>query len=378
MKKYMFITIIGLALLFGCVFGFKAYVNARRQAYVEAHKNPIITISSATAQTSVWKQQITAVGSTRTVKGVNVTTELAGMVEKIYFKPGSYVKKGDLLVSLDIKSDEAKLKSLEAIAEYDRTTYKRDIKQYRIGALSGEQLASAKASFESSAANVVEQEATIAKKVIRAPFTGKIGISYVNPGQFIQPGDKITSLETITPIYVDFFVPQTDISKIKVGQQVSVTVDSFPGKEFTGVISTVNPNVETDTRNIEIEATLPNNDKLLLPGMFVNTNLQLGISNTYITLPQAALTFNSYGSIIYILHDTGTMKDNKKVWKVTQSFVTVGPSRGNQVAILKGLKAGDTIVTSGAFKIKNNSLVFINNTVQPLSNPNPQPKSEFQ
>ncbi len=378
MKKYMLITIIGLIILFGCVFGFKAYVNSRRQAVAQAHKNPILTVSSATAKTATWNQLITAVGSTRTVKGVNVTTELSGMVEHITFTPGSFVQKGTLLATLDIKSDIAKLKSLEATANFDKITYVRDLKQFRIGALSGEQLASAKSNFQSSAANVLEQKATIAKKIIRAPFTGKLGISYINPGQFIQPGDKITTLETISPIYVDFYVPQTDLAKLKVGQQVEVLVDSFPNTKFTGTITTLNPNVQADSRNIEVEATLANKDKLLLPGMFVNVTIHLGLSNTYVTLPTTAVNFNSYGDIIYTLKSTGKTDNSKKVWQAIQSFVTLGPARGNQIAILKGLNAGDQVVTSGGFKLKNNSLVFLNNTVQPLSNPDPHPKGEFQ
>ena len=378
MKKRMLIMIIFLVILFGVVFSFKAFKNEKIKEIADANRNPTLTVSSAKAQLVNWQQKLSVVGNTRTIKGVNVTTELAGMIDAIKFKPGAFVKKGDLLVQLDIKPDVAKLKSLKATAEFAEITYVRNKKQYRIGALSAEQLASNKADYQRSSADVAEQIGVINKKVIRAPFAGKMGISYVNLGQYLQPGDKITTLETITPIYIDFYIPQTQLSQLKVGQQAHISVDAYAKKDFVSTVTTINPNVETDSRNIEVESTAANQDRLLLPGMFVDVSLNLGVTKHYVTVPLTAINFNSYGDIIYSLKDTGKQQDNKEVWQAIQSFVSVGPARGNQVSVLKGVKAGDVIVTSGGFKLKNNSLVFINNTVQPLANADPHPKGEFE
>jgi len=372
----MFFMLLFVVILFGAVFGWKAIKTHIRNKEVAAHMNPTMTVSAMVAKSSVWSPDIDVVGSTRTVKGVNVTTEQGGLVEHIYFTPGMFIKKGTLMVQLDIRPDVAKLHALEADAKVADITYRRNQKQYRIGAISQETLAQDEGNYERTKADVVEQKAVIAKKTIRAPFNGKLGISLINPGQYLNPGDAIATLQTLNPIYVDFFLPQQNSFDVKIGQTVDVKVDAHPKITFSGPITTINPIVGAETRNIEVEATLKNPKYWLLPGMFVDVTVKSRLHPSFTTLPQMAVAFNPYGDIVYTLTDTGKKEKGKKVYKADQNFVTIGKTRGDQVQITKGIKAGQLIVTAGQMKLKNGSLVFINDAVKTADNPNPTPPEQ--
>jgi membrane fusion protein (multidrug efflux system) len=298
------------------------------------------------------------------------------MIRNIYFTPGAFVQKGTLLVQLDIEPDVAQLASLEAMAKFYEITYKRDKAQYAVGAVSKETLDSDKANMENGVAQVIEQRANIAKKIIRAPFTGKLGISMVNPGQYLNPGDQIVALQTLDPIYVDFYVPQESIGQLAVGQPINVSIDSFPNETFSGKITTMNPLIDTNSRNVEVEGTLPNPKNKLLPGMFTDVTVVTGSPKKYITLPQTAINFNSYGDIIYILKPTNEKYNDKAVWEANEVFVTTGNTRGDQITVLTGVSVGDIVVTSGQLKLKNKSKVIINNDVQPSNDPDPRPITE--
>lgn len=361
-----------LVILFGGVFTYKYLKTRAIKAYIKAHKVTIETVSATKATEQEWQPQLAITGSLRTVKGVNVTTELGGMIRDIYFTPGSYVYKGELLVQLDIDPDVAKLHELEANAAIAKITYERNKKQYAIGAVSKETLDRDEANYKATAALVTEQKGTIAKKVIRAPFSGRLGISAVNPGQFINPGDKIVTLETIDPIYSDFYLPQQKLPSIAVGQPVTVTTDAYPKETFIGKITTINPIVDKSIRNVEVEATLRNPKHLLLPGMFVTVNIKTGKPTKFITLPQMAISFNPYGAVVFTLTKTNKKYQGKPVWRATQKFVKTGDSRGNQIAVLSGVKKDDTVVTAGQLKLANGSLVVINNTITPSFSPSSQ------
>ena len=363
--------LVCLIIFFGAIIGLKQFIFFKQKEFSAQLENPVITISAEKAASSQWGSETNVVGSTRTVKGVNVTTELSGMIVEIDFTPGANVKKGDVLVRLNIEPDVAKLHELQAQASLDKITYNRDKIQYGFGAVSKEQLDTDYANMESTAASVEEQIATIKKKIIRAPFTGRLGISEVNPGQFIDSGATVVNLQTLDPIYVDFYLPQQQIPDVSVGQVVQVTTDRLPGKIFSGKITTINPIVDKDVRNVEVEATLPNPQEILLPGMFTNVKFNVGVSKSYITLPVMAVTFNPYGALVYILKKTNQVHNGKPVWKAEQQFVDPGPTRGNQIAVLKGINIGDRVVTSGQLKLKNGSFVVIDNTLVPSDNPNP-------
>jgi membrane fusion protein (multidrug efflux system) len=370
-KKPMFIMLAIVALLFGGIFGYKIMMGRIISHYMATMGAPPVYVSTMDVKYYNWQSQIKATASLRAVLGVNVTTELAAMVRTIYFTPGAIVKKGDLLVQLDIDPDTAQLHTLQANAELAAITYKRDTAQFKIHAISKATLDSDNANLKSALAQVAQQTAIIAQKTIRAPFSGRLGISAINPGQYINPGDKITMLQTLDPIHVDFYVPQESLASIKTGQSVKMTVDTFPDLKFNGTITTIDPAVDANVRNVLVEATIANPDFKLAPGMFSAVTVNTGTPVPYLTLPLNAVSFNPYGDIVYVIHETHSDKKNEPVLTVKEAFVITGEKRGNQVAILKGLKEGDKVVTSGQLKLKNGSVVIINNKITPENSPAP-------
>jgi membrane fusion protein (multidrug efflux system) len=278
-------------------------------------------------------------------------------------------------VQLNADSDIALLHSLQAAADLSTTVYKRDQAQFEIQVISKAALDNDVADLKSKKAQVAQQAAIVEKKAIRAPFAGRLGITMINPGQYVNPGDKVVTLQSLDPIYVDFSVPQQRISSIAVGQKITTVTDTYPDRIFLGKISAINPQVDTATRNVQIEATIKNPKRELLPGMFASIKVDTGTRQRYLTLPQTAVSFNPYGATVYIV-EKGNGPDGKQMLTAKQSFVTTGDTRGDQVAILSGLKAGDVVVTSGQLKLKNGSTVIINNKVQPSNNPSPKPTDE--
>lgn len=365
--------LVAVGILFGAVFGWK-YVKARMVAqYMATMGAPAITVSTMKVETSLWQPRLKAVGSLRARVGVNVTTELAGMVQTIYFTPGSEVQKDQVLVQLNASTEIGQLHSLQAQVELAKITFARDTAQFAAHAVSKQVVDSDEWNLKNLQAQVEQQIATVEKKTIRAPFAGRLGINNVNPGQYLNVGDTVTSLQSLDPIYADFYLPQQALAQLKLGQKVDVATDTFPNKMFAGKITTIQPAVDASTRNVQVEATLPNPDFLLAPGMFAHVEVDVAAPETFLTVPQSAISFNPYGDIAYIVKDSGKKdKDNKPVLTVLQVFVTVGETRGDQVAVLKGLKKGDTVVTSGQLKLKNGSHIVVNNSIQPSNEAAPK------
>lgn len=371
MKKPMLIMLAIVSLLFGGIFGYKLFMKHMMLQYLAHMEAPPVYVSAIDVKYYNWQSQIKAAGSLRAVLGVNITTEMAGMIRAVYFTAGALVKKDDLLVQLDIDPDVARLHTLEANAELALITYKRDSEQYKIHAISKATLDADNANLKSTEAQVAQQHAIIEQKTIRAPFTGRLGISSANPGQYINPGDKITMLQTLDPIYADFYVSQDALASIKVGQSVMLAIDTFPKERFHGVITTVNPGLDPNVRNVEVEATIPNPQGMLAPGMFAAVTANTGSPVPRLTLPLSAISFNPYGDVVYVIKEKGTDKQKKPILVVKETFVIIGEKRGDQVAILQGLKAGEKVVTSGQLKLKNGSVVIINNAITPSNNPTP-------
>jgi membrane fusion protein (multidrug efflux system) len=337
------------------------------------------TITTIKVEALEWQPQLSAVGTVTAVRGVDVTTEIAGLVRQVNFKSGQDVKAGDLLVQLNDDSDVAQLHSLQAAAELAATVLTRDKAQFAAQAISQAQVDGDTADLKSKLALVEQQKATVEKKAIHAPFSGELGITTVNPGQYLNPGDKIVSLEKIDPIYIDFYVPQKQVAGLSLGQNIGLTNDAYEGVNFTGKITALNPKIDSATRNVQVEATLANPKHQLLPGMFANVKVDMGQKKRYLTLPQTAITYNPYGSTVFIVKPDDK-KDGKKDDKgnpqlvAQQVFVTTGATRGDQVAILTGLEAGQQVVTSGQLKLKNGTPVVVDNTILPGNNPNPTPQ----
>jgi membrane fusion protein (multidrug efflux system) len=377
MTRRMVIMLICVGLLLAALVGFNQFRSYMIGKFMASNAAPPSTVSAIVAGYQSWQPQLAAVGSLRAVRGVDVTTEVAGLVREVAFSSGQEAKAGQVLVRLNADSDVALLQSLQAAAELAQTVYTRDKAQYDIKAIAKAQLDADAADLKGKKAQVAQQAALVDKKTIRAPFAGRLGITTINPGQYLNPGDAIVTLQAIDPIYADFYLPQQQLGQLAIGQTIVVDTNAYSGQTFTGKIQSMNPRVDSATRNIQVEATVDNRDRKLLPGMYANVKIDAGTAQRYLTLPQTAITYNPYGATVFIVKQGAQPNAQGKALPVAQQvFVTPGPTRGDQVAILKGVEAGMQVVTSGQLKLKNGSPLIINNSVQPADNPNPAPQEQ--
>src|SRR3984893_3965832 len=331
-------------------------------------------VTAATARSSDWQPEVSAVGSLRAVRGVDVTTEVTGLVRALRFKSGDEAQSGQVLVELNADAEIAQQHALEAAADLSSTVYERDKVQYEAQAISKAQLDADAADLKNKRAQAAAQAALVAKKTLRAPFAGRLGITTVNPGQYLNTGDKVVTLQAVDPVYVDFKLPQQQLSMISNGQAVNLLTDAYPGVKFAGKINAIDPRVDAGTRNFQAEATIPNPERRLMPGMFARVAVLAGDVKRYVTLPQTSVTYNPYGATVFLARKKpgGTDKD----LIAQQSFVTLGPTRGDQVAVLKGVKEGELVVTSGQLKLNNGTPLIINNSAQPANDPDPSPQEQ--
>jgi len=333
------------------------------------------TVSTIKAEMLDWQPQITAIASLSPSKGVDLSSEIAGLVRSVNFHSGDDVQAGQVLIQLNADADSAAWRSASAAAELAEVVLKRDQAQLAAQAVSQAQVDNDLADLKSKRAIADQQLATLEKKTIRAPFAGKLGITTIIPGQYVNPGDKIVPIQNLNTLYVDFYLPEQRLAQISKGQTVNVTSDSYPGKTFVAHITAINPKVDTTMRNVQVQATLDNSKHMLLPGMFANANVLIGAKKQYLTIPQTAITYNPYGSTVFIAKtaEKADASGNKPL-VAQQVFVTAGDTRGDQVAILKGIEPGQEVVTSGMIKLKNDTPLVIDNSVQPTNNPNPKPQ----
>ncbi|WP_199102193.1 efflux RND transporter periplasmic adaptor subunit [Aquitalea sp. ASV11] len=375
MTKRMFIMLGGIVLLV-VVLGLGFFMHIRSLMAAAPKPTPQV-VSTITAHTSQWQPQLKSVGTLSAQHGVDISSEVAGQVRSVLFQSGQDVKAGDVLVQLNADADVAQLHALEAAAELAAITLKRDQAQLAVQGVAQSQVDNDAADLKSKKAQVAQQAAVVAKKTIRAPFAGRVGITSVNPGQYLNAGDKIVTLQQIDPIHIDFNLPQSQLSAVHTGQKVVVQTDGTADKQFVGSVNAINPKVDPNTRNVQVQALIANPGRKLLPGMFANASLDTGKQQPYLTLPQTAITYNAYGSTVFVVVPAG--KDASAAagnLVAKQVFVQTGPTRGDQVAILSGVKEGDQVVTSGQVKLKNGIAVAINNSVQPANNPNPTPQEQ--
>ena len=400
MTTRMVIMLVIVGLLVGGLVGFNVFKGVMIKKYMAGMGVPPQTVTTIQAQYQDWKDEMGAVGSLRAVRGVDLSTEIAGLVRSVKFKSGDDARPGQVLVELNDDAERAQLSANKIAVDLALTTLKRDREQLAAEAVAQATVDNDDADLKGKTAQVALQQATLDKKTIRAPFAGRLGISTVNPGQYINTGDKIVTLQAIDPIFVDFFLPQANVAALQKGQTVSVTIDGFKDKTFSGTVTAVNPAVDATTRNIQVEATVPNPDKTLVPGMYARVSVQSGKDQRYLTLPQSAVTYNPYGATVFIGKPApppagggqakeGTVNnaaakegDNKDGAPPAQNlvaqqvFVTTGPTRGDQVAILKGIDEGATVVTSGQMKLKNGTPLKVNNSAQPANDQNPTPQEK--
>ena len=348
----MISVLLVIAVIVAGVFGYEAF-RAHMARKPPPPKVPLQTVSTTRAEYQEWQPEVNAVGQLSPVLGVEVTTQIAGLVQSVQFQSGDMVKAGQLLVQLNVDPDVASLHSLEAQAEQAQVVYDRDQKQLAIQAISQATLDADAADLKSRRALAAQQAALVAEKSIAAPFAGRLGITTVKPGQYLNPGDQIVPLQSLDPIYADFYVPQQDLARLSVGQPISVSTDTYPDRSFAGKITAINPTVDTATRNFLVEGTLPNPKDELLPGMFVSVTVLSGAPERFLTLPKTVVTYSSYGDTVFIVKPgKETDPTGKPVLTASQVFVTVGRSRGDQIAILKGVQEGDEVVSAGQLKLR--------------------------
>jgi membrane fusion protein (multidrug efflux system) len=368
----MLIMLVLFGVVLGGLFGFKGFVNGKIKEAMAGMANTPQTVSAAKAESSDWQPTIDAVGSLRAVRGADLSLEVPGVVEEILFQSGDEVQAGQILLRLRGEDEIAKLQSLEATAQLAQITYDRDVQLFKARAISQAVVDNDEANLRNFKAQVAQQKAIVDKKTLRAPFAGRLGLRQVDLGQFLSAGTVIATLQSLDPIFVDFLLPQQAVAQLAVGAKVEAKVDAFPDRMFTGKITAINPKIETASRNIQVRATLPNADQKLLPGMFATVQLETGAAQRLITLPQTAVSYNPYGSLVYLVDDKGKDADGKPQLTARQVFVTTGATRGDQVAILKGVAEGDMVVTSGQIKLRNGVPVVVDNRVVPKNDPAPK------
>jgi membrane fusion protein, multidrug efflux system len=378
MAKRMTLTLTVFAVLVAALGMLKYHQVQAAIAKGAAYRPPPEAVTTVVARKERWDDTLSAIGTATAVNGVTVAADLPGIVERIDFDSGRAVQQGDVLVKLDTRQEQAQLVAAQAQRELARLQLIRIGDLRRKGVTSQAELDDAKAAFTQADARVGEIKATIARKTIRAPFTGILGIRQVNLGQYLAAGAPIVPLQSLRPIYVDFSVPQQDAGKLGKGTAVSVATGGTSAGEgadpLDGKVTAVDSVVDPSTRNVKIQATFDNPDEALRPGMFVETHVTLGAASDIVTVPATAVSYAPYGDSVFVVEKI-TGKDGTPYLGVRQKFVKLGRSRGDQVAVLSGLDPGEKVASSGVFKLHNGAAVYVNNQIQPGNNPAPKPEN---
>jgi membrane fusion protein (multidrug efflux system) len=370
-KRLFLMLIVVAALLTGL--GFLKFKQVQSAMAAGAYTPPPEAVTSVVVKREQWPSTTSVIGTMEAVHGVVVSADLPGTVAKINFDSGKAVHEGDILVELDTRQERAQLAALEAQRDLAKINYGRNEQLVKEGVISKSEYDTTSAQQKQTEANVGEIRATIERKIIRAPFTGVLGIRKINLGQYLSAGSAIVQLQSLNPIYVDFGLPQQALTQVHVGRSLRVTSEDLPGKAFTGRVTALDSVVDQTTRNVQVQATLPNPDGKLHPGMFVQVAVVQGEDRSVISLPASAISYAPYGDSVFVITDLQD-KQGKTYRGVKQQFVKLEGSRGDQVAVVSGLNPGDEVVTSGVFKLRNGAAVQVNNKVQPGNNPAPKPE----
>lgn len=370
MIKKVILSIVAVVLVFAALAGVKALQIGTLIAFGKSYAPPPETVSTATAKEEKWQDTLSAVGSISAVQGVTITAEIPGTIREIPFESGAVVQQGDVLVKLDISSEEAQLRALEAQVEWAQTNFTRMKSLRAENTVSQAELDQAETSVKQVVANADTVRATIAKKIIRAPFAGRLGIRQVNVGHYLEAAKPIVSLQSLTPVYGDFSLPQQDLARIKTGLQVRVISDAYPGKTFTGALTAINPDLDPVTRSIKLQATFENSEQLLRPGMFARMEVVFPEVKPVLAIPATAVLSAPYGDSVYVVEPSTNAAGGLVV---RQQFIRVERAKGDFVSVTTGLKPGERVVSSGMFKLRNNMAVVENNEIVPKSDKKPNP-----
>ncbi|MES9825857.1 MAG: efflux RND transporter periplasmic adaptor subunit [Candidatus Thiodiazotropha endolucinida] len=373
LKKLLF-TLIGLAILIGVPTLIKLkQFETMGAAQMEM---PPETVTSDQVRSLRWPNTVSATGSLVAVQGVIVTAELGGKIGEIAFESGDRVKQNDLLVRIDVTAEQAQLRSAEAAAKLARINLNRSRDLRANKTVSQADLDTAEANFKQTTAQVDNVRATIAKKTLRAPFAGQLGLRQVNLGQIVEQGTPVVTLQTIDPIYVDFSLPQQQFSILEPGTEVQVTTDAAPEEVFSGRIIAVNPEIDQMTRSVRVRATLSNQSELLRPGMFANVEVMLSDDEKVLAIPATAVLYAPYGDTVFVIDEVEDEKSGEKQLVLRQQVIRLGATRGDFVAVVTGLKEEEKVVTSGVFKLRPKMAVIVDNALAPEAKMEPTPENE--
>jgi len=371
MAKRM-ILMLALTALVVAGLGFTKYHQIEAATHMVMQPPPEAVTTVVTKQEK-WPGSLNVIGTVAAVQGVTVSADLPGTVARIAFESGKAVNAGDVLVELDTRQERAQLTAVEAQRDLARINFNRTQELVKAGVVAQNEFDNMRAQKDATEAQVGEIQATIARKTIRAPFSGILGIRQVNLGQYLSAGEAIVSLQSLNPIYVNFGVPQQAAGDARVSRIVRVTTNDEAPTQFMGRITALDSIVNEATRNVQVQATLANPAGKLHPGMYVQVGIITGSDSSVIALPASAINYAPYGDSVYVVTD---LKDpSGKIYRgVRQQFVKLGGSRGDQVGVLSGVNPGDEVVSSGVFKLRNGAAVQVNNKVQPDNNPAPKPQ----
>jgi membrane fusion protein, multidrug efflux system len=371
MKKRILSVILGLVILIAVLSAVKAMQIQAMIAQGENAVPPPETVTTSVARAESWETALTAVGSLTAVQGVTVAAELPGKVVRIAFEPGAMVKKGDLLIRQDTSSEEAQLPGAVAQADLTRTVLARDARMLAEQIISQAKYDTAVADYEQATSQANTIRATIGKKTIRAPFSGRVGIRQVNLGQMLREGDPIVTLQSLDPIHVNFTLPQQELARLRPGLPVRVTCDCLSDQTIDGRITAVNPLVDAETRNVQLQATVANRAETLRPGMFVNVAVGLPVRQKVLAIPATAVLYAPYGDSVFVVDD----QEGKGGKTLRQQFVRLGEKRGDFVAVTDGLEEGEIVVSTGVFKLRNGQAVVVDNRLAPPFEKAPNPEN---
>lgn len=373
MTRKIIIAVVIVLLIGGGLAGIKAFQIRTLMQAGAAFAPPPESVGSATVREEKWQKTLTAIGSVVAIQGVTITPELAGTVREIAFESGAPVAQGDLLVRLDTSTEEAQLRSVEAQFELAGLNLERERKLREQKMVSQSELDTAEATMKQTQADADAIRATIAKKTIRAPFSGQLGIRQVNLGQYLDAGKPIVWLQTITPVYADFSLPQQELSQLTNGMPVRLQIDAYPDRDFQGTLTALNPGLDPATRSVSLRATFDNPKQLLRPGMFARIEVLLPLHSDVMVIPATSVLRAPSGDSVYVIEEQTDTASGKASKKVRQQLVRLGMERGDFVSVESGLKPGDRIVSSGQFKLRTGMAVVEKNDVTPKSAEAPRP-----
>ena len=402
LTRRFIIMLVLVGLLLGGLVGFNLFKNKMIRQFMENQTEPAATVTAERGRLEDWPNSVQAIGTLRAVRAVDLSPEVSGTIRQLALKPGRRVAVNDVLVELNADVERAQLQNLEAARDLAKLTLDRDLKQGAIEAVSKAQIEADQADLNGKSAQVDAQVALLRKKTLLAPFSGEIAINTAAPGQYVNPGDKLANLQDLSQLVVDFSIPQNETALLKRGSVVELSVDSLPNVRLQGRVTARNASVDAATRNLQIEATVDNPRGRLLPGMFARVTLLTGTTVRYLTLPQTAVAYNPYGSVVFVVEEKAGGEDKhaapaatpapapaatppdaartdqagttgKVELHVREVIVKTGPTRGDQVAIISGIPEQALVVTSGQLKLKNGTPVVLDPRAQPKADPNPHP-----